>query len=100
MHTIEERTRDVKMTHRISAIGLGYVGLPAVTAFAQWWAQVVADIDSHRIVERRKGYDNTGEVESSALKAPTLKFTTHPHDIGSRLPYRRRADAHDGQQEA
>ena len=70
------------MMRRISVIGLGYVGLPVATTFARSGAQVVAfDIDAHRIAELKKGHDHTGEVESSVLKAPTLKFTTDPADL-------------------
>ena len=70
------------MMRRISVIGLGYVGLPVATTFARSGAQVIAfDIDVHRIAELTKGSDHTGEVEPSALKAPTLKFTADPGDI-------------------
>src|SRR5690349_15989474 len=70
------------MNRRISVAGLGYVGLPVATTFARSGAPVVAfDIDVRRISELSKGFDRTGEVESSALRAPGLKFTGNANDL-------------------
>jgi len=70
------------MNRRISVIGLGYVGLPVATTFAREGHPVVAfDIDERRIAELSTGHDRTGEVESAALKAPGLAFTTRPQDL-------------------
>lgn len=72
------------MNRRISVIGLGYVGLPVAATFARAGHPVVAfDIDIRRIDELRKGHDHTGEVEPSALKAPTLRFTVDTQDLGA-----------------
>ena len=62
---------------KIAVIGLGYVGLPVVTAFARAGNQVVGfDIDETRIRELRTGQDRTREVETSDLKLPSLSFTS------------------------
>jgi UDP-N-acetyl-D-galactosamine dehydrogenase len=70
------------MNRRISVIGLGYVGLPVAATFAGAGQLVVAfDIDARRIGELRGGHDRTGEVEPTALKTPSLKFTSDPQDL-------------------
>jgi UDP-N-acetyl-D-glucosamine/UDP-N-acetyl-D-galactosamine dehydrogenase len=63
-------------------IGLGYVGLPVAATFARAGIKVVAfDIDSRRITELTRGHDRTGEVEPSALKSPSLYFTSKVTDL-------------------
>jgi UDP-N-acetyl-D-glucosamine/UDP-N-acetyl-D-galactosamine dehydrogenase len=70
------------MDRRISVAGLGYVGLPVATTFAQSGLPVVAfDIDSRRVSELARGHDRTGEVDLAALKAPGLKFTDNAGDL-------------------
>jgi UDP-N-acetyl-D-glucosamine/UDP-N-acetyl-D-galactosamine dehydrogenase len=75
-------------TRCISVIGLGYVGLPVATAFANAGNLVVAfDIDAGRVEELRGGRDRTGEVACEELIAARLALTTDPEDL-------RRADFH------
>lgn len=70
------------MNRRVSVTGLGYVGLPVATAFAQKGRAVVAfDIDARRVAELSDGYDRTGEVTQHELRAPGLNFTTRPADL-------------------
>jgi len=72
------------MSHKrkISVIGLGYVGLPAATAFARSGVPVVGyDIDERRIAELSSGHDRTGEVESADLKAASLRFSALAKDL-------------------
>jgi UDP-N-acetyl-D-glucosamine/UDP-N-acetyl-D-galactosamine dehydrogenase len=70
------------MNRHISVIGLGYVGLPVAATFAQAGGEVVAfDIDKRRIAELSGGHDRTGEVDSSALRARSLRFTADPRDL-------------------
>ncbi|MDP2332573.1 MAG: nucleotide sugar dehydrogenase [Reyranella sp.] len=70
------------MLRRISVLGLGYVGLPVATAFGQAGFQVVAfDIDARRVAELSQGHDRTREVESEALRASGLRFSSTPEDL-------------------
>jgi len=72
------------MKRRISVIGLGYVGLPVATGFGRAGYQVVGfDIDLRRIAELSRGHDRTGEVESAALKAPGLRYSSDPKELAS-----------------
>jgi UDP-N-acetyl-D-galactosamine dehydrogenase len=70
------------MDRRLSVIGLGYVGLPVAAAFANSGVRVVAfDIDQRRIAEIAAGYDRTGEVDTQALKAPSLHVSAKVADL-------------------
>lgn len=70
------------MLRRISVLGLGYVGLPVATAFGRAGFQVVAfDIDARRVAELSRGHDRTREVESEALRASGLRFSSTPEDL-------------------
>lgn len=72
------------MVRRISVIGLGYVGLPAATAFARAGRPVVcSDVDARRIAELSNGQDRTGEVEAGKLAAKGLHFTDKINDLRS-----------------
>jgi len=72
----------MKHGRRISVTGLGYVGLPVATKFAQSGAAVVAfDIDQRRVAELSKGYERTGEVEAAELATPGLVFTSRGEDL-------------------
>ena len=70
------------MLRRISVLGLGYVGLPVATAFGRSGFQVVGfDIDARRVAELSRGDDRTREVESNALRAPGLRFSSTAEDL-------------------
>ncbi|MBI3196369.1 MAG: nucleotide sugar dehydrogenase [Rhodospirillales bacterium] len=70
------------MLRRISVLGLGYVGLPVATAFGRAGFQVVGfDIDARRVAELSRGHDRTREVESDALRAPGLRFSSTAEDL-------------------
>src|SRR5436190_21608818 len=70
------------MNRRISVIGLGYVGLPVATSFAQSGAPVIAfDIDDRRIAELASGHDRTGAIARERLFTKGLKFTTCAADL-------------------
>lgn len=72
------------MLRRISVLGLGYVGLPVATAFGQAGFQVVGfDIDAKRVAELSQGHDRTREVEAGMLRAPGLRFSSKPEDLGA-----------------
>ena len=55
--------------HKISIIGLGYVGLPLARLFATKYPVVGFDINQSRIEELRNGKDYTLEVEEDLLKS-------------------------------
>lgn len=66
----------------IAVIGLGYVGLPLVLAFARKFPNVIGfDVNSSKIEELRKGFDRTGEADVEALKSSSLTFTSEPADL-------------------
>ncbi|MGQ0580727.1 MAG: nucleotide sugar dehydrogenase [Reyranella sp.] len=72
------------MLRRISVLGLGYVGLPVATAFGRAGFQVVGfDIDARRVTELSRGEDRTREVERELLRAPGLRFSSRPEDLGA-----------------
>ena len=72
------------MLRRISVLGLGYVGLPVATAFGRAGFQVIGfDIDARRVTELSQGEDRTREVERELLRAPGLRFSSRPEDLGA-----------------
>ena len=66
---------------RIAVIGLGYVGLPLAIALARHFSLVGFDIDRNRVDQLHKGHDRTGEVESRALRASTMRYASDPAAI-------------------
>lgn len=72
------------MLRRISVLGLGYVGLPVATAFGRAGFQVIGfDIDARRVAELSQGEDRTREVERELLRAPGLRFSSRPEELGA-----------------
>jgi len=72
------------MLRRISVLGLGYVGLPVASAFGRAGFQVVGfDIDARRVAELSQGEDRTREVKPDLLRAPGLRFSSRPEDLGA-----------------
>ena len=72
------------MLRRISVLGLGYVGLPVATAFGRAGFQVIGfDVDARRVAELSRGEDRTREVEREQLRAPGLRFSFRPEDLGA-----------------
>ncbi len=70
-------------SERIATIGLGYVGLPVALAFARKFPDAVGfDISERRIRELKAGHDRTNEIESEALGATTLRFTSDVAEVG------------------
>lgn len=67
---------------KIGIIGLGYVGLPLAVEFGKIIDVVGFDIDHGRIVELKKGYDRTREVDEPELKESVkLRFTSDIKDL-------------------
>jgi len=66
---------------RIAVIGLGYVGLPLLAAFARKFDCVGFDINTNRINELRSGRDTTNELSEADLDSASLSFTSNSADI-------------------
>ncbi|WP_337288895.1 nucleotide sugar dehydrogenase [Candidatus Methylomirabilis sp.] len=62
----------------VAVIGLGYVGLPLATAFAQHLPTIGFDLNVKRIQALRQGADWNGELSADALTAPHLLLTDDP----------------------
>lgn len=70
------------MEERIAVVGLGYVGLPVLLAFARRFAGSVGyDQDTRRIDELERGSDRNGDVDAAELADTTAGFTTDPAAI-------------------
>lgn len=68
--------------HKISVIGLGYVGLPLAVEFGKKYETIGFDIDRERVEELESGYDSTLEVTKEELsKSSRLKYTTNINDL-------------------
>jgi len=57
------------MSHKITIIGLGYVGLPLARLFSTKYAVVGFDINEKRIADLNAGKDDTLEVSDELLKS-------------------------------
>ncbi|MBU2939555.1 nucleotide sugar dehydrogenase [Lacinutrix sp. C3R15] len=62
--------------HKITVIGLGYVGLPLAVEFAKKYPVVGFDINTLRVGELQQGIDKTLEVETPALQEVLVSKTT------------------------
>lgn len=63
-------TNLLKNKEKLAVVGLGYVGLPVATAFAQKGIRVVGfDISPEKIAALKDGIDVTGEVSAPVLKS-------------------------------
>lgn len=69
------------MNHKISVIGLGYVGLPVAVAFGKQGHVIGFDINEARIAELKVGQDFTREVETEDLMTANIHFTSDPEDL-------------------
>ncbi len=70
---------------KIAVIGLGYVGLPLATAFAEKFKTVGYDIDPKRVGELQKGHDRTLEVEDNLLSSLLVKTSVDLEEKGRGL---------------
>ena len=69
------------MKRKISVIGLGYVGLPVVVAFAKQGRVIGFDIDKQRITELNENYDCNQEVTAAELQNLDIIFTNDPSQL-------------------
>lgn len=73
---------DLKKQHKISVIGLGYVGLPVAVSFGKAGFNVVAfDINQGRIDDLKRGKDVTNEVDVGDLNFANVLYTSNPEDL-------------------
>lgn len=61
------------MQHKITVLGLGYVGLPLARLFATKFPTVGFDINQSRVDELNKGHDDTLEVSDELLKSALVE---------------------------
>lgn len=57
------------MSHKITVVGLGYVGLPLARLFSTKYPVIGFDINEKRITNLKKGHDDTLEVSDELLKS-------------------------------
>ena len=62
----------------IAIIGLGYVGLPLAVCLAKVFNVIGFDINRQRINQLLLNRDDTGELDSAAIAASGMTFTTDP----------------------
>ncbi|MCC3303861.1 nucleotide sugar dehydrogenase [Sneathiella sp. HT1-7] len=65
---------------KLSIVGLGYVGLPLAVALAKSFDVVGFDVNKDRVEELRHGHDRTMEIDTPALRASSVRFTTDIND--------------------
>lgn len=70
------------MSNKICLIGLGYVGLPLLAAFAEKFHVVGFDISPQRIKELKGAHDRTFEIEEKILRRvnSNINYTTNIED--------------------
>ena len=61
--------------YSICVVGLGYVGLPLATAFAEKFEVIGFDNSEERISQLKDGYDKTQELDSSLLESVDSNMT-------------------------
>ncbi len=67
---------------KICVVGLGYVGLPVLTAFAKKVLSVIGyDINERRVRELKDGKDRTNEISKELLTKLDLALTSDPSEI-------------------
>jgi UDP-N-acetyl-D-galactosamine dehydrogenase len=67
---------------KIAVIGLGYVGLPIALAVSNKFPSTVGfDIDQSRVLNLKRGIDQTGGVKPTILSSSSLKITYDLSDL-------------------
>ena len=65
---------------KIAIIGLGYVGLPLAAALSEYYEVIGYDIDKQKIINLKKGIDETKELDSGQLeKLKQVEITSDPN---------------------
>ena len=70
------------MQHKITVLGLGYVGLPLARLFATKFPTVGFDINKSRIQELKEGHDDTLEVSDELLKSALVEKNPSKEEKG------------------
>ena len=70
------------MQHKITVLGLGYVGLPLARLFATKFPTVGFDINQARIKELKNGHDDTLEVSDELLKSALVEKNPSKEEKG------------------
>lgn len=68
--------------HKITIIGLGYVGLPLARLFSTKYPVVGFDINSKRVAQLQNGIDETLEVDNEILKKSLLQHNPNLEEVG------------------
>ena len=63
---------------KIALLGLGYVGLPLALALSRHFSVIGYDSSKTRIAELKDGFDRTGEIKPSDLKAAVMELSDDP----------------------
>ena len=75
------------MQHKITVLGLGYVGLPLARLFATKFPTVGFDINQSRVNELNNGHDDTLEVSDDLLKAALVDNNPSKEEKGLYCSY-------------
>ena len=75
------------MQHKITVLGLGYVGLPLARLFATKFPTVGFDINQARIQELNNGHDDTLEVSDELLKSALVESNPAKNQKGLYCSY-------------
>lgn len=70
------------MQHKITVLGLGYVGLPLARLFSTKFPTVGFDINQTRIQELNNGHDDTLEVSDELLQSAILQHNPAKDETG------------------
>lgn len=70
------------MNHKISVIGLGYVGLPLARLFSTKYPVVGFDINTERVKKLNEGHDDTLEVSDELLKKALVDHNPAKDETG------------------
>lgn len=65
----------VERKHKLSVIGMGYVGMPIAVAFSKKLDVIGFDINRKKIEAYQSGNDPTQEVGDEAIRASSVSFT-------------------------
>lgn len=75
------------MQHKITVLGLGYVGLPLARLFATQFPVVGFDINQSRVNDLNKGHDDTLEVSDDLLKSALVENNPSKEEKGLYCSY-------------
>ncbi len=68
----------------VCVVGLGYVGLPLATGFAQAGYGVIGyDIDAEKVETLQNGVDTTGDLDDEAVADDDITYTSNPSAISA-----------------